>query len=74
MAYDARHHGGPAGHCVVRHDPERPAEYRWTAPIGNVLDLCGECCAAWRANGERWPDLAPARITTINRHMGVVSG
>ena len=39
--------------------------YRWTFPIGNVCELCVECCAAWRLNAVRCPSLRPAEIVEI---------
>jgi hypothetical protein len=42
------------------------ARYEWTFELsGNVTRLCEECCAAWRANAEADPSLAPSRIREL---------
>lgn len=57
-----------SGRCWS-HNPDvhHPARYLWHCTNGNVVPLCIECCAAWRANAEEEPTLAPARITEIDQ-------
>lgn len=52
------------GHCEgLGHTAE--VRYVWTFPNGNVVELCVECCAAWRMNAVETPSLRPASIKEI---------
>lgn len=52
------------GYCYgLGHQAE--VRYRWTFPIGNVVELCVECCAAWRLNAVKDPSVRPERIEEI---------
>jgi len=42
--------------------------YAWTAATGNVIPLCTECCAIWRADVEAGDCDAPARIAGLARN------
>ena len=48
--------------CAGMGQPLEPALYVWETPAGHEVSLCEACCAAWRMNGAREPDLAPVRV------------
>ena len=58
----------------LRRDASVPAAYIWHAPVGNVIPLCAECCASWRANAAEIPELAPARITSMADGFTIPAG
>jgi len=59
--------------CYMHNPSEAPpADYEMLLPIGNVIPLCGPCCAWWRADaasgyGEDEPAMQPVRITSLRR-------
>lgn len=45
---------------------DRPAVYLWTCqPAPNQIPLCVKCCAGWRDNAVKEPDLGPESIRQI---------
>lgn len=55
---------GPDGTCWSC--TGRAARYLWISRrSGNSILLCVQCCAWWRQNAVREPDLAPSRITDL---------
>ena len=45
-----------------------PAVYLWVCALnGNEVELCVECCAAWRLNAASDPALAASSITQLSR-------
>lgn len=53
--------------CYCRLPSCGPARYRWTfATSGNTVDLCKECCVAFRARAVAEPDLGASRIVLMD--------
>lgn len=54
------------GRCIMHNsDVTIPAEYLLEVQIGNVLPLCGPCCAQWRLDAKEDPSLTPATIRDL---------
>jgi hypothetical protein len=66
FTHNATHHG----------DAPVQAAYSWQAPNGNVIPLCAECCAAWRANCATIfaddPAMQPVQITSIRPNQRMI--